>query len=96
METLIKKKDGIKLYSVVYKSDGLNIQPYVLKPSGLKCPVVIHIRGGNNHPMHNNKLDIDEDEMLSPRLFNIAKANNVVIATNFRALFYILFSLKRI
>lgn len=68
------------IHTELYESDGLSVEAYVIRKPNIKYKqCIIYVRGGNNHPSQEYKLEIDKNEMKDFLPFN-----TLVIATNFR------------
>lgn len=76
----IVKNSDLELYAMKYKSDSLKIFGYIFKHKNAKIntPVVIHCRGGNNHPTHSiGELTIGS--FYNHTLFELVKENKIII-----------------
>lgn len=79
IDKMLKYSD-LELYAMKYNSDCLKILGYIFKHKNAKIntPVVIHCRGGNNHPKHSlGKLTIEQFYYHS--LFKLIKENKIII-----------------
>lgn len=95
---VMKQRRDVFLLSIMYKSDDLKIHGYIFgkklskgkisekKISKVKRPVVIYLRGGNNHPVEKNQNDIKVRWFYSSEFefLELLDAGYLVFATNYR------------